>query len=416
MDNNLLPETVYENLPDSIKELFNHFEEREKDITLLASLTVLSSCIPNVYGIYGNHKVYSNLYLMIIAPPASGKGVMNHTLGLIEKIHLKIYEDSKGARKLAIKDKEKNIPQIQVKTIPANISTAELYSLMNRSNHGNLIFETEADTLSILMKNDWGNFSDVLRKAFHHETISISRKMDDILFVIKEPKLSLAMTGTPNQLKPLIESKENGLFSRFIYYKFDTISEWKHAFSSSINKSTIFNQTGNEIIFNLYSRLASLNREIEFKLTTEQQDKSQEELKSIHDIILADNNLSFLSNVKRHGIIHFRICMILTLLRNEEEIADIVNVECSDIDFEIALTITKTLLRHSYLVFKSLGIAETLPQVEIDILNKLDSTFERIDVINHGTGLSTRTLDKKLKEWISKRIIKKLKHGHYEKL
>ena len=78
------------------------------------------------------------------------------------------------------------------------------------------MMESEADTLSIMMNNDWSNFNDVLRKCFHHEPLSIARKVEDIFVEISEPKLSVIISGTPGQLKPLLKSKENGLFSRFL--------------------------------------------------------------------------------------------------------------------------------------------------------------------------------------------------------
>jgi hypothetical protein len=70
-----------------------------------------------------------------------------------------------------------------------------------------LIFENEADALSNMLKQDYGNFSDILRNSFQHETVSISRASDDRYFEIKSPQLSIVLSGTPNQVMPLIQSK-----------------------------------------------------------------------------------------------------------------------------------------------------------------------------------------------------------------
>lgn len=75
--NELISKHVYDNLPNLLKGIAEPFEERERDVILLSSIVVLSNCIPNVYGIYDNKKYYPQLYLIIIAPPASGKGVMS---------------------------------------------------------------------------------------------------------------------------------------------------------------------------------------------------------------------------------------------------------------------------------------------------------------------------------------------------
>ena len=81
--NDLIDQKIYKLLPTTLRKLTDNFEGREKDIILTSSIGVLSACLPNVYGMYGSEKLYSNLYLMIIAPAASGKGVMNKSRLLI---------------------------------------------------------------------------------------------------------------------------------------------------------------------------------------------------------------------------------------------------------------------------------------------------------------------------------------------
>ncbi|MGY8934230.1 MAG: DUF3987 domain-containing protein [Flavobacteriales bacterium] len=44
---------------------------------------------------------------------------------------------------------------------------------------------------------------------------------------IEEPKFSLSMTGTPNQMDTLITSIEDGLFSRLMFYSFVSEPVWK---------------------------------------------------------------------------------------------------------------------------------------------------------------------------------------------
>ncbi len=223
MKNKLIENEIYNNLPVILKELTKDFSGREKDIVLLSSLGVLSNCLPNIQGYYDGDTIYPQLYVLIVAPPASGKGVMNYSRILIEKIHQKVLTESKTKKLLCEnskkKDKEKKneiCPSINVKVVPANISTSELYSFLSNSKYGLLIMETEADTLSNMMKNDWSNYSDVLRKCFHHEPLSIARKVEDLYEEIAEPKLAMVISGTPGQLKPFLKSRENGLFSRFI--------------------------------------------------------------------------------------------------------------------------------------------------------------------------------------------------------
>ena len=43
------------------------------------------------------------------------------------------------------------------------------------------MFEAEGDTLSQTLKSDYGNYSDVFRKAYHHETVSQCRCKDSAI-------------------------------------------------------------------------------------------------------------------------------------------------------------------------------------------------------------------------------------------
>ena len=120
--NPLISEKVYKKLPNVLKSVTEKFSGREKDIVLTSSLGVLSSLLPNVYGYYGSDVVYPNLYTVILAPPASGKGVMMKSKILVDEVHSMIYKESQNLwnatmendkseddDKKAKKDKEKAI-------------------------------------------------------------------------------------------------------------------------------------------------------------------------------------------------------------------------------------------------------------------------------------------------------------------
>lgn len=94
METDFLPEIVYQKLPEILFELTEPFTGREKDVVLLSSLGVLSAALPKVHGIYDGNLYSPNLYLLVVAPAASGKGVMNKSKVLIEKIHQYILEIS----------------------------------------------------------------------------------------------------------------------------------------------------------------------------------------------------------------------------------------------------------------------------------------------------------------------------------
>ncbi len=424
LKNEYLPEVVYENLPVVLKNLTDSFSERERDIVLLSSIGALSSCIPNVFGIYDEHKIYPNLFILIIAPPASGKGTMNFSKILIQKIHAKIIDDSKLAISICQaekkNDKEKNYtecPHLELKIIPANISTSEMYSYLNVSKNGVLIIESEADTISNLLKNDWSNYSDLLRKSFHHENLSLSRQMDNRYIEINEPKISMVVSGTPDQLQPLIKSKENGLFSRFLMYSFDEISCFKNVFAPKANNyKEIFEKSG-DIVYNLYGKLFQLKDELPFRLKENQHKRFLKDFTFIHEEIIKNHSHSVIPNLNRHGLMMFRLCMILTVLRNESNISGESELICSNRDFLIALKIIKIVLKHAIINHNSLSDGGLSDQDE-EILFSLKPSFTRKEAIEVGEKLNVplRTIDDKLKQWQKKKAIKKVEQGRYKRL
>lgn len=419
--NKLIPDCVYENLPEPLKQLTEKFEGRERDIILLSSLGVISSCLPNVYGIYRTNRVSCNLYLFIIAPPASGKGVMNWTKKLIEPIHEAMVSDSRRGIKEYKLSKDYTLPEpkLQIKIIPGNISSSKLYSHLETAKDGVLIFESEADSLSGMLKHEWGSFSDILRKAFHHETISISRQVDDRYFEIKNPKISIVISGTPNQVKPLINSKENGLFSRFLFYSYDEVTGWKDVSPNACfeNYDSLFESKSQEIK-NIYEKLSM--KEVEIKLTDDQWRKFQSPFEIATDVTIETGELGFLSVIKRLGVIMFRICMVLTVIRNKERLNDENQVfYVDDIDLDSTMEILQVLQSHSLLVsemYEKQSLKMSIQEKEF--YNLLPQKFKRSEGLELASTISLpeRTYDDLLFRWTKNKVIEKISQGIYIKL
>ncbi len=97
-----------------------------------------------------------------------------------------------------------------------NTGTGILQNIMDANGTG-LICETEADTISAAIGSEYGHWSDTLRKAFDHDRLSYNRRTDQEYREVKKSYLSLLLSGTPAQVKPLIPSTENGLFSRQLF-------------------------------------------------------------------------------------------------------------------------------------------------------------------------------------------------------
>lgn len=257
----------------------------DADLLLLGSLTVFSACMPNVYGVYGQHEVFPNLFLFVTAKASAGKGRLSLCRRLVEPIHQMMRQQCKAEQeeyKLKLTqynassdkahEEKPEEPPLRTLIIPANNSATGLFQLLKENNEKGLIFETEGDTLAQTFKSENGNYSDDFRKAFHHETISYNRRKDREFVEIQNPRLSALLSGTPKQVSALIPSAENGLFSRFIFYFMNVRPVWNDVFANSSDQTldSYFNHLGMQF-FDLYKHLEYQSEPIRFCLTSGQQ-------------------------------------------------------------------------------------------------------------------------------------------------
>jgi len=78
--------------------------------------------------------------------------------------------------------------------IPANNSKSGIYQLLEENDDKGIMFESEGDTLADAIKQDYGSFSDTLRKAFHHENLDLFRRGNEELIEINKPELSVVLS------------------------------------------------------------------------------------------------------------------------------------------------------------------------------------------------------------------------------
>jgi hypothetical protein len=438
-----MPKTVYENLPPFFKQGAEAFrEDREKDVFITGALSILSGCLPNVTGVYGGRIVYPNLFCFILAPAASGKGALQSAKELADKYHNEVYQNSlaeqkeykrkleefkrtiRQAKKEEVVDMtEPEEPPFKVVYIPANASNSSIIRHLQLNEGKGIICETEADTMGQAFKNDWGSYSDLLRKAFHHEKISISRKTNNEYFEINTPQLSIALSGTPKQIQNIIKSSEDGLFSRNIFYVFKTEARWLDPSPEGnlVNLSEHF-EVLSQKVYNMVNYLE--NNETIVHLTPEQWYK----LNTAFREYLIETN-AFVSSdaqsvVKRLGLILFRICMVFTAIRKfqAKEIAK--EIQCLDEDFDTAMSIIKVYLKHNVLMFENLTNQEEdsdspfkAGDNKFRFFNALPQKFQRQEAVILGEtfNIKERTVGTILKNCLGKYLFQP-EYGMYEKL
>lgn len=446
-----LPDSLYPSLPPFIQEVVNcSISIEDREIVLLGTVGCLSACFPNVCGLYDDHIVYPNLYLFLVADAGMGKGSLNLCRELIAPINNRLHEESKQLMidyksKLAeYQQNKKKCPDLiepvpppqKTLIIPANSSASSFMSLLSDNEGIGLLFETEGDTLSQTLKSEHGNYSDVLRKGFHHETISMSRRKDREFVELQSPRFSVVLSGTPRQVQRLIPDEEDGLLSRFIYYFIPFHRGIRNVFANdciSKSKHVAFKQLGErflvkhdefvklgvvEIVVPRYNVL------LFYAWLTKLNEECCEEI---------DNGMQGL--VRRLGLIAYRMMMLFTIIRSLGESPPKIRspdgnllLECTEDDFFSALCISETLLYHSayiYVKLSSNGAKKSLPVPESGVnarryalFSFLPESFDRAtyDRIVEERKENASTASKWIEKFIEDGKLKRVEQGRYAKL
>ena len=215
--------------PELLEKIISFGKKPEqRDVLLLGAFTVLGASLSHVVRCqYGRKWQAPCMQTFIVAPSAAGKSALTWVRLLIEPIHDKIRNEVKEAMKTYRREKaaydslgkeRRNqeapvLPPNRMFLIPGNnTGTGILQNIMD-SNGTGLICESEADTVSTAIGTEYGNWSDTLRKAFDHDRLSYNRRTDREYQEVSRSYLSVLLSGTPAQVKPLDELTLRGLFT-----------------------------------------------------------------------------------------------------------------------------------------------------------------------------------------------------------
>ena len=426
---------LYDTIPEFLKQVVEPASSNEeRDIMLLGTLTAFSACFPNLFGIYDERKIYSNLYLFVTAPASAGKGKLNQVKQLVTPIHklhreqaktLKQQFDAETATYNMNKGKNENLekpskPPERMLFIPANNSVTGVYQLISDNEGRGLMFETEGDTLAQAFKSDYGNYSDGFRKAFHHETISYYRRTDREYVDIEKPCLSTVLSGTPKQIATLVPNAENGLFSRFVFYYMNIKPVWKNVFAkrAKVGLEEHYERLGNDFL-GLYKTLKN-NPPIEVTLSRKQEEKFNAFFAALQTKYINLQPEEYIATVRRLGLIAFRFAMLFTALRIMEDGDVNKTKECEDADFDNAIAMIEVLVKHSSKVFNDLPIepkAQKRMNKKERFLDALPNNFTRQDYLNtaDALGIPHKTAEGYVSAFVKSGIVHRDAHNKYEK-
>jgi hypothetical protein len=131
-------------------------------------------------------------------------------------------------------------------------------------------------------------------------------------------------------------------------------------------------------------------------------------------------NIYAVGVLKRHAVMFFKFCAVLTAFRMYQLGNMDTTIECLDKDFEIAKYFISISLD------SSLEVLEQLPATRVPIKRKdktlqfessLPASFTRAFAVKASKDLkiSSRTVDRWLEKLVLDGKIKQQEHGHYEK-
>ena len=249
--------------PEPLKSILSFAKTpAQHDVLLLGAMTVLGASLSHIVRCkYGDKWQYPCLQTFITGHAAAGKSVLVWVRKLIEPIHeeirrqvaesMKVYRKELRAYEAlgkARKDKEPPVaPPNRMFIIPGNNTGTGLLQNLIDSDGTGIICESEADTVSTAIGTEFGNWSDTLRKAFDHDRLSYNRRTDREYQEVSRSYLSVLLSGTPAQVKPLIPTAENGLFSRQNFYYMPRVTQWADQFGEDeVDVDEEFRLMGNE--------------------------------------------------------------------------------------------------------------------------------------------------------------------------
>ena len=420
-------------------------DDREYDLMLLSSLTVLSTVMPGVSGMLKKQLYKPPFYTLIIGPSGSGKGCINVVRKLadpwqdyifdISKAMVKEYEEQKElsdnykAQVRAAKGKkpvglppEEPVPVCQKRLhMSGYTTTARMIEQLDvNSPYASFLYETELESVNNTIMQDFGGYSYVLNQAFQHERIGCSSKTNGTSF-IEFPELGFLATGTPGMLLKLIPSTESGLYSRLLIYRITGRADYQPLTSVDDTMCSVryFERLGQRVL----DMAVHLEKSPTFVVFSDKQRKRLDRyFEREYNNVRVFGNDDVASVVLRHRLIIFRIAMTLTGIRKGETKSTAEEIEILDDDFDIAFHIGTRCLSHSLLVSTSLKHSDTnqrhkLPDAQVDLFDVMPDEFKTSDIIDEAgvRGISRSSVFRMLKKAQEYSLVVLVSTGYYRK-
>jgi hypothetical protein len=383
-----IPERAFRLLPPSLAEACEYFAAwYERDVFLTALLGVLSALAPNVRFQYGETPKYYSLHLMffLLARAAGGKGAAEFAFRWASEVDKKLEQDSEEDRaawalrrdeyerakrsKVAAAEPPGPEPEPLFVEAADDTTLGSLYDAL-AANHddGVGIFTTEGDGLSGANKKEHGGFSYLIRKAFHHER-AIEGRRGTGRRKAEHPRLAIVATGTEDQFRRMLDSVEDGMYSRFGVYAFEAPLDYRSQRPRPGSRDVVdFTEKKSQHALALWATLRNRRfpsdeakaRTLFFDVPPHLWDRIDNAFDNLNTALFAQPGVSpYLSaTVRRGALIAFRIAGVLALWRaydRGDDLANAQHIQASDEDVEAAILLATTYAEHALMQAADLG-------------------------------------------------------------
>ena len=391
-------------LPESVQQMLSLASTpEEQDIILMATLAAASACVPKMYFTYGptGKKYYANLQCFILAAAASGKGIANQVLEMVRVI-------------------DEQYPML----IAGDSTLAAFYKALEEQGGCGYMHESEGSVITDIWKNAAANYNTALRKAAEHEPISRNRVKG--ASEIKNPRLSMLLTGTFGQYKALVPSVENGYFSRLLTVVIRGTNPFDKRYVSSKGGQSAVPKIVGQRLLRVYESLLC-GGEREWSLTEAQKERLGEHLETEYGTLISLLGDNFHSAVVRMAVQIERIAMVLSAMRGGENNRPCMvdTLYCSDQDYETAEIIGNKMLMHMAAAYRMIDgdAQECVPEIKpIDqrkvVFEQLKAEYALGELIQEAKsqGVSRSSAIRWNNEWIENGMVTKENHGIYRKV
>jgi hypothetical protein len=443
-----IPHRVYELLPPMYKRLCGLYATvHERHVFLCGTLATTASLLSRIKGYHADGLYTPDLFFALVASAGQGKGTAAKAFDLafpVDEMLRYLSEAARldyEARKSALEKGDSLTepePAERCHIVPANASSIALIQALHDNGGRAYLAETEIDSMLAADRNaEWGNVSSILRGAFHHETVSVKRKTayrGKTTLTIKNPCLSVFLSGTPSQFQELMHSTENGLFSRFAVYYHNPPLDWRShrpTVQSTGRASAI--EVEAQILKTLYEVLAQRNNDyppVLVELSGLQWDMIDNTFSTMQrEFFYEEERPDSLPSARRGAIVAFRLAMQFAVIRwtdahGLEAFKALCNTEnavihATDDDVRCAFLLAQAFTNHAHklssLLPKTTKVSGGVKPSVMRFLELLPRTFETKDALTLATanGIAHRTAGRYLKSLVDSGHVIQIVTGRY---